>query len=244
MVTILCMKWGTRYTANDVMLLYRQVCHNLSIPFRFVCLTEDAEGISAPVEVFPLPDIHIPPPHGRSPWKKLSVFEAPLYDITGTVLFLDLDLVITGSLDRFFEQAGSFVMIENWTQEGEGIGNSSVFRFEVNGHADILVNFRANAQNIVDTYDNEQIYVSRQIADHLSYWPPEWVISFKRHCVPRGTLRRMLEAPSLPSGAAIVAFHGEPKPEDAIRGHWKRARWWRLPKFLRPSPWIKGFQDG
>ena len=38
-----------------------------------------------------------------TPWRKMSLWQYPLYDLEGDVLFLDLDLVITGNLDRFFD---------------------------------------------------------------------------------------------------------------------------------------------
>ena len=47
-------------------------------------------------------------------------------------MFLDLDLVITGNLDRFFDyKPGKYCVIENWTQIGQNIGNTSCFRFPV-----------------------------------------------------------------------------------------------------------------
>lgn len=38
-VNIICMKWGTRYPAHDVNVLFRSIGRHLSRPFRFVCLT-------------------------------------------------------------------------------------------------------------------------------------------------------------------------------------------------------------
>ena len=47
----------------------------------------------------------------------MSLWQYPLYDLKGDVLFLDLDLVITGDLDRFFNfKPGFYCVIENWTQ--------------------------------------------------------------------------------------------------------------------------------
>ena len=53
---------------------------------------------------------------------------------TAAILFLDLDLVIVASIDCLFAHPGAFCIIENWTQRGRGIGNSSVFRFEAGAH--------------------------------------------------------------------------------------------------------------
>ena len=45
--------------------------------------------------------IKIPLQLSFTPWRKLSVWQNPLDDFKNDVLFLDLDLVITGNLDPF-----------------------------------------------------------------------------------------------------------------------------------------------
>ena len=35
--------------------------------------------------------------------EKISIWQYPLSNLDGDILFLDLDLVITGNLDRFFD---------------------------------------------------------------------------------------------------------------------------------------------
>ena len=46
-VNVLCMKWGTKYPADYVNRLYSMVARNMQRKFRFVCLTEDSEGLLA-----------------------------------------------------------------------------------------------------------------------------------------------------------------------------------------------------
>jgi len=42
---------------------------------------------------------------------------------------MDLDVVVTGGIDDFFDfrPEATYCVIENWTQPGSGIGNTSVF---------------------------------------------------------------------------------------------------------------------
>ena len=49
-VNILCMKWGTKYSADYVNTLYSMVARNMSKEFRFVCLTEDGLGLHDNIE--------------------------------------------------------------------------------------------------------------------------------------------------------------------------------------------------
>ena len=44
-LNVICMKWGTKYSSEYVNKLYSMVARNLSVPFRFVCFTDDADGI-------------------------------------------------------------------------------------------------------------------------------------------------------------------------------------------------------
>ena len=126
MQNIICMKWGSRYGADYVNRLYSSIKRHTKKRTKVYCFTDNSNGISKDVICKPLPNINLPKSISLSPWRKMSVWQFPLYDLTGDVLFLDLDLVITGNLDRFFDfNPGSYCVIENWTQIGKNIGNTS-----------------------------------------------------------------------------------------------------------------------
>lgn len=103
---ILCMKWGRKYGPEYVNRLYAMVARYLHGPFRFVCLTDQNEGVRAEVECLPIPDLALPAGIPERGWKKLATFEANLYGLQGIALFLDLDVVIVDDIDCFFEQPG------------------------------------------------------------------------------------------------------------------------------------------
>jgi hypothetical protein len=231
MATVLCMKWGRRYGANYVNTLYSMVERNLTLPHRFICLTDDAQGIRPEVECRSLPALTLAPEWERSPWRKLSCFAPELRDLDGPVLFLDLDLVIVDEIDCFFAHSGEFCIIENWTQPGRGIGNSSVYRYLAGAHEDVFARFQADAAGVVRTFPNSQTFLSRSVPA-LTYWPASWCRSFKHECLP-GRLLRRLRAAAIPEGAKIIVFHGQPKPPDAARGVWPEPG-----KRLRPAAWV------
>ena len=56
-VNVICIKWGDKYGNDYVNTLYSMVSRNLSLPYRFVCFTDEAEGIRDEVEVKPIPKI-------------------------------------------------------------------------------------------------------------------------------------------------------------------------------------------
>ncbi len=97
---ILCMKWGTKYGPEYVNRLYGMVRRHLAGEFQFICLTDDASGVRPEVRCLPIPplNLQLKPGQRDGAWKKLTTFEANLHGLRGTALFLDLDVVVVGSL--------------------------------------------------------------------------------------------------------------------------------------------------
>ena len=236
--TIVCMKWGTRYGPEFVNRMWAAVQRNTSRPTRLVCLTDDPTGIDPAVTCADIPNIDLPPDLINTPWRKLTLWKAPLADLEGDCLFLDLDLVITGSLDEMFDfEPGRFCVIDNWTQPGQRIGNTSAFRWPVGKFASIYNDFQADPQAVLSQYRIEQLYISREI-DDMVFWPSTWCASFKHSLLPPWPLN-FVKAPALPPETRIVAFTGKPDQDEALRGEWPvKAGWKRLYKHVRPTPWI------
>ncbi|MDB5878509.1 MAG: hypothetical protein JWQ41_1923 [Variovorax sp.] len=239
---VLCMKWGTKYGPEYVNRLYAMVRRQLKGEFNFVCLTDDTRGIRSEVLCRPIPalDLEIAPGKVDRAWKKLTTFERDLHGLRGTALFVDLDVVIVGGLDVFFTQPGEFLIIHDyarpWRRE-RITGNSSVYRFELGAHADVLAHFRANMDAVQKEFRNEQAYLSDFLhrQGKLAYWPDDWCPSFKYHGIPAWPTNYWRE-PFVPEGARIVVFHGECNPPDALAGRRNRAF-----RFIRPARWISRF---
>jgi hypothetical protein len=232
--TILCMKWGTKYGAEYVNRLYGMVRRHLRGEFRFVCLTDRHEGVRSEVQCLPIPDLALPDGIPERGWKKLTTFAANLHGLKGTALFLDLDVVIVDDITPFFEHPGDFLIIHDWKRPWRITGNSSVYRFELGAHAEVLEQFRREHESIRARLRNEQAWLSEFMHKQgvLGYWPREWCASWKYHCVPQFPLN-FVRAPAVPHGARILIFHGVVNPPDAIdgrsMGNWRRAL---------AAPWI------
>ena len=234
---VLCMKWGTKYGPDYVNRLYGMVRRHLRGDFRFVCLTDNDQGVRAEVQCLPIPPLDLPPGIPERGWTKLTTFAADLHGLKGTALFLDLDVVIVDAIDPFFELPGQFLIIHDWKRPWRVTGNSSVYRFELGAHADVLATFRATHDRVRRKFRNEQAYLSDCLhrQDKLAYWPPTWCASWKYHCVPRFPLN-YLKPPSIPAQARILIFHGVVNPPDALAGRTNGN--WRAAK---PAPWIAEF---
>lgn len=232
------MKWGTRYGPEFVNRMWAAVQRNTARPTRLVCLTDDVTGIDPDVQCHSIPEINLSADLINTPWRKLTLWQTPLADLSGDVLFLDLDLVITGSLDEMFDfEPGRYCVIENWTQMGQGNGNTSAFRFPVGKYTHIFNDFQADPDSVLSRYRIEQLYISREI-DDMVFWPDLWCASFKHTLLPRWPMN-FFKVPELPTETRIVAFTGKPDQDEAMRGEWPvKSTWKKLYKHVRPTPWI------
>lgn len=240
MKQILCMNWGDAYGPEYVNRLYSMVSRHVTGAFRFVCYTDNKDGIRAEVECFECPEVDIPSPKRNRGWRKISLWASCLPGLDGTVLFLDLDVVITGSLDDFFayQSDKDFCVIHNWTHPKLMIGNTSAYRFCVGSHPEILERLLEDHSAVLGEFPNSQTYVSACLAHSIVFWPEHWCRSFKRHCIP-GKLARWYQAPKLPEGTRLVAFPGRPNPHEAAIGYWPAPWYKRIYKHIRPSDWIQ-----
>lgn len=231
---VICMKWGTKYGPEYVNRLYAMVRRHLCGDFRMVCLTDNADGIRTEVECYPIPPLDLPSGIPERGWTKLATFAADLHGIQGTALFLDVDVVIVGSLDPFFEEPGDFLIIHDYKRPWRITGNSSVYRFELGAHPDVLAYFRNHFDEIRAKFRNEQAYLSDFMHRKglLRYWPAAWCPSFKYHGIPVWPTNYWTP-PFVPPSARIVIFHGECNPPDALAG--KRNRRFR---FIQPARWV------
>jgi len=220
---ILCVKWGTLYGPEYVNCLYGMISRNLSCPFRLFCMTDNPEGVRSEVECLPLPQLGFEvPPGAPGKWPKQALWNRDLFGLEGVALFLDLDSVIVGSLDSYFEygDAEDVITARNWIKPWIRGAQTSVFRFRIGSHPYMLDDLQADPSLCVK-YQFEQNYVTNHLRRKLKFWPDKWTKHFRRHCMGSWPLR-YLHPPRLPAGCRIVTFPGSPKPPDAIAGRWAK----------------------
>ena len=248
---VITLKWGPKYGPEYANRLYRAVNRHLEEPFRFVCFTDTAEGLDDGVEVQPVPEIQLPPHKANTTWKKLGLFREDLGGderFSGPALFLDLDVLITGPLDRFFAyKPDAIPIIHNWIEPHKllfrkrpEIGNSSVFRFPINECGFAVETYRREAPACCDAWHPPQSYLTECIRPKMVYWPETWVRSFKRHCTRMFPLNYLLTPRRPPADCSVLAFHGRPNPDQAEAGYKGK----KLHHRVRPTPWIREYWEG
>ncbi|MEK7780417.1 MAG: hypothetical protein AAB370_02815 [Verrucomicrobiota bacterium] len=242
LVNILCIKWGTRYPAPYVNFLYAGVRRHLKRPFRFVCCTDDARGLTAGIDTIPFP---VNPGIKRG-WPdvlvKLMVTQDGFGNLRGPTLFLDLDVAIMADIGCFFDfEPGMNCIIHNWVNPRKQligrrppVGNSSIFRFEAGKSNYIYETFLSEMAQAEDlsVWNTEQAFLTHAMR-MVRWWPEEWARSYKRHCRPAFPLN-LICTPKPPRDCRILVFHGRPDPDEAIRGYQGE----KLRHNIKPAPWI------
>ncbi|MBP0047194.1 hypothetical protein H9C73_00475 [Marinobacterium sp. AK62] len=230
-VHFVCLKWGDKYPASYVNRLYHMVSRNLTQPFRFHCLTENASGLEPGIEHLPLETSDL-----TGWWYKLSLFQRDFFGLEGDLVYLDLDVVITGNIDFLINQPGDFIIIRNWSRNK--MWNSSVMRFRIGEYAHVWERFQGEQERVVRDMNGDQEWIYACVPEAKN-WPADKIVSYKKSLKSKafrpleklGLDRLGLKAPDwmdtpLPAHAAIVIFHGKPDPEDVATqayGLWKRA---------------------
>lgn len=221
MKQVICIKWGEKYGPEYVNRLYGMLSRHLTPPFRLICFTDDETGLRPEIEPRPMPEFdYTPPKNTLGKWPKSRLW-GDLGDITGVVLFIDLDVVITGSMDGFFEfgEQTDVILARNSSAPLERLGQTSIYRMPVGKLEPLQRIFAADPQGTADKYRFEQRFVTRNAPGGVKFWPKGWVVQFRWHCIPPVPLN-YVRAPALPRDARVVIFPGGLNPPDAIAGRW------------------------
>jgi hypothetical protein len=209
-LTVLCvLKSGGDYDANYVRILRDGVARHLTLPHRFVCISD----VDVPCERIPLKY------DWPGWWSKLAMFEPGV--ITGPTLFLDLDTIITGPLDPVATIPYEFAML-NIRAKDLKIGNSGAMWF-TKPQPHVFERFVEKPQywidyhikNAKDRYMGDQAFISDCFDDipKLHHALPGFFLSYKYDSCQG----------SVPPGCSVVCFGGPPRPAQA--GGWVKQVW-------------------
>ena len=181
-------------------------CATSAVRTRFLAFTDDPSGLETGIEPRAIPPIRLPATGlGGSPWRKLALWSRDI-GVAGDMLFLDLDVVVVGSIDAFFDfESGKLALIRDWSATADG--NSSVMRVPEGGAQHLIDGFEAAPLEKRRLYSNEQVYLTRESRLPTVFWPTEWCPGFKAMMLPRFPAN-LVKNVKLPEGARNRGLHG------------------------------------
>jgi hypothetical protein len=228
---LLCVKHGNKYSAEYVNTLYRMVSRNCSLEFGFVCLTDDVTGIDPNITTVPLPR------ELKGWWAKPYMFSNDL-GLDGVILYMDLDVVIAGNIDKLFTYSPrSWCIIKDFTRALRPNWkkyNSSVIRFNSGQLDHLWKDFKENRIEYQRKFFGDQDWLYAKAEPNPIFWPDEWIQSWKweirksKQFAPggrRGNRRfNEIEYVTPKPECCITVFHGDPNPE-LVEDPWVVQNW-------------------
>ena len=230
---VVCLKHGTKYSAEYVNKLYNMIRKNCTLDFEFWCLTENAKEINSNVKILELPN-------GLTGWWcKPYVFSKDL-PLKGTILYIDLDVVISSNIDKLFTYSpGHWCTVRDFTRAMRPKWhkyNSSVVRFEAGQLDHVWTEFDKNKKEIQRKFFGDQDWLFEATQNKkAALYPDSWILSWKwevrrtKEFTPGGTKGhkkfKHIENVKPRIECCICVFHGDPNPHNCedpwVVDNWK-----------------------
>lgn len=217
---LICLKHGAKYSSDYVNKLYNMVKRNSTVAFNFACITENSSGLNDKIKVIPIPaNFNL-----SGWWYKTWIFSNEL-PLSGSILYFDLDVVVINSIDDLWNyQNGQFCIIRDFNRKNVNNWNkfnSSIFKLEKGSHTYVWENF-LKEKDIVKRMHGDQDWIFSQIKHNFTFWPDEWIQSYKWEVRNKTDVIRLenkrvfrsIENPQINPKTKVLVFHGEPKPSD------------------------------
>ncbi|NCC30972.1 MAG: hypothetical protein EOM24_02985 [Chloroflexia bacterium] len=225
MLDIVTFKWGqpnyrSNFRAEHVNTLKNMVKRNLSLPHRFICITDDPTGIDA--DTMPLWESPIQglPADRPNCYRRLRLFSEEAREaFSPTIACIDLDTVITGDITPLFAGQEPFVIFNGTSKQTPYNGSFWILRD--GSRRQVWDRLVPEAPHLTKgIVGSDQAWIAYVLGHgEATYGKAEGLYSY------RLDFRLASQKRTLPDNCRMVSFHGRVDP-------WTRAA-------LRASPWIE-----
>lgn len=234
--SFVCWKWKpqpgyrSEYNAKAVNVLHAMVGRWYPHPHRFICVTDEPEGIDSTVEIVPAWNdfSDLPSPHGRknpSCYRRLRMFHPDIESVFGKrFVSMDLDIVLTGDVSTLFNRPEDFVAWGDTNSMPGSHYNGSLILLTAGTRSKVWTSFdplKSPGEALkARCFGSDQGFLSYCLGPGEAKWTKaDGVYSFRNHIQPRPHF--------LPANARLVSFHGrlDPWHAEAQDIPWVRANW-------------------
>ena len=220
-VTVCCVLWGDKFDESYVHNLKAAVARNTTVPHEFVCFSDRQ---IAGVKTLLLKGGY------TGWWNKLQLFDGR---IKGRIVYLDLDTLITSSIDWLMKYTGTFAGIEDLgvanahQQHLKGRLQSGVMAWRSEAMDWINFEFTMTQAAVMGKYRGDGEYLNDIVKqrDLLQHLYPKKIQSYKYEVYPQRL-----------DGTSIICFHGRPSVIQAMNESVTTPM-----KTYWPQEWIKDY---
>lgn len=223
-LTICTWLWGTKYSTMYVERLYRGLRQQLRQSFRFIVLTENHRiaNFTIGIERHAIPNPELTTVKGC--FVRLRMFD-PVWQawhgISGKIVSIDLDAIVTGELDPLFDRDDSIVLLKGANAANPCPFNGSIYMFRAGAHAELWTRFSLAAVKDIKQYEfpDDQGWFWHMIPTAATWevGVRSGIYAFRKPQWPRDD--------HLPADARLVVFPGKRDPIQFSHLPWIRKHW-------------------
>ncbi len=236
--SVVCWRWKpqvgyrSEYPPKTVNVLKAMVDRWYPHPHRFLCVTDDPDGIDPSVEIVPAWNdfAHLQSPHGkRNPacYRRLRMFHPEIESVFGNrFVSLDLDVVMTGDLSPLWNRTEDVVMYGDTNPQPRSFYNGSMVLLRAGSRPQVWDRFQPDRSPEealrAGAWGSDQGHISHILGPGEAKWSKADGVYSLRNDFEQ-TRRR-----TLPADAKVIVCHGRHDPWSAyaqdtypwIRQHW------------------------
>lgn len=217
-LSVVCVRFGTGYNRQYVEKLRNMVSRHLTLPYEFVCLTDDSEPINGVKTI-------VQPNGGykKQWWHKIHMFDKSL-DLCDRILYFDLDVVICNSIDKLIQQNGNGLYgIRDFNRKYQPALkklNSSAMYWYKKDFNFLYEKFLKDQASM--KFHGDQDWIWHSVNSEIVFWPDEWIQSYKweirskeelKDRVGIGGFKTTIDQ-EVDQQCCVAVFHGHPNPAD------------------------------
>lgn len=220
MISVLCVRFGNRYGREYVERLRNMVARHLTVPYEFVCLTDDPVQIDGVRSIVQKNAGYV-----KGWWHKVHMFD-PNLPLEKRVLYFDLDVVIHENIDKLVTVwPNDFLGIRDFNRqfyEKWMYLNSSAMCWNHGEEKHIWEQFKSNPKEAMKL-QGDQDWIWKVAKDKIKFWPREWIMSYKWEIRKKEELviqngkrnfKIQNDEVKIHPDCSVTVFHGDPKPQD------------------------------
>jgi hypothetical protein len=182
-MNVIFVKWGTKYSSEDVNALYNNLIEYNS-EYSYHCYTDNPEGLNKNIKVINIPSY----PRLKKWWNKLRMFSNE-FPLVGKCMFFDIDTVIKNDPFKILDEVDfNKLTILNCHWKSDPIYDrstnydvriaSGVITWTAGNHTKMWESFIANKDYFLRKYKGIDRYIVHENYDYETF-PDTYVQSFK-----------------------------------------------------------------
>lgn len=188
-------------------------------PFNFICFTNDDLEVDEGIEIRPFEIASI-----KGVLPRMHMFSEAAGLFGSQVFCLDIDVVITGSLEDIMAYNGLFCVRQRWQRGQTHLVDGDIMSFTAGKETEdvfwkpFIKDIKA-AEKL--TEGRERFWIKEVAQEFAEFWhhvAPGQIVSYKHHVLRDGL-----------QDARVVSCHGHPRPHK-IEAKWRMENWKMKPE--------------